>query len=159
MIILILMKISPKYNGTIIGAIFTVASILLTFTFIIPIISIIPAAYIESLVASVVDNEPYSNVGKATINIFLGLLILFITIVLIKSRKNRLSNIQIFWIMIIAYFIVHSLGLYIYLGVSLNYRSDGQLIFAAVESFPISSFGFFGIGLLIDFVKKPIVKE
>jgi len=153
------MKISPKYNGTIIGAIFTVASLLLTITFVIPIISIIPAAYIESLVASVVDNEPYSNVGKATLNTFLGLLIIFITVVLIKSRKTRLSNVQIILTMIIAYFIVHSLGFYIYWGVSLNYRSDGQLIFAAVNSFPFSSFGFVFIGFLIDIVKKPLVKR
>src|SRR5690554_228393 len=153
------MKISPKYNGTIIGAIFTVASIFLTFTFVIPIISIIPAAYIESLVASVVDNEPYSNVGKATLNTFLGLLIIFITVVLIKSRKTRFSNIHVILTMIIAYFIVHSLGFYIYWGVSLNYRSDGQLIFAAVDSFPFSSFGFVFIGFLIDIVKKPLVKR
>jgi hypothetical protein len=152
------MKINSNYNGTVIGAIFTVASILLTFTFIVPIISVIPAAYIESLVASIVDNEPYSNVGKATLNTFLGLLIVFVLIVLIKSRRNRMSNVNIILIMIIAYFIVHSLGFYMYWGVSLNYRSDGQLIFAAVDSFPLSSFGFVFIGFLIDIVKKPMVK-
>lgn len=61
------MKINPQYNGTIIGGIFTVVSLLLTLTFIVPILSVILGSLIESLMSSIVDNEPYSNVGIATI--------------------------------------------------------------------------------------------
>lgn len=59
-----IMKINQQYNGTIIGGIFTLSSLLLTLTFIVPIISVIPRAFIESIMYSKVNNEPYSNVGK-----------------------------------------------------------------------------------------------
>jgi hypothetical protein len=52
------------------------------------------------------------------------------------------------------YFIVHALGFYIYWGMSLEFRGDGQLIFAAVDSFPISSWAFIPMGLIIDWVKN-----
>lgn len=148
------MKINPKYNGTIIGGIFTLGSLILTLTFVVPIISIIPAAFIESLVSKVVNNEPYSNVGKGTLLFITGLFIIYLSIVLIRSRKTNYSNSQIVLIMVIGYFIIHSLGFYIYWAISLNFRGDGQLIFAAVESFPISSFGFIIIGLLVDLFKN-----
>ena len=89
------MKINPKYNGTIIGGIFTLGSLILTLTFVVPIISIIPAAFIESLVSKVVNNEPYSNVGKGTLLFITGLFIIYLSIVLIRSRKTNYSNSQI----------------------------------------------------------------
>lgn len=51
------MNISPKYNGTIIGGIFMLGSIILMFTYIIPIITIVPAAFIEDFASKVVDNQ------------------------------------------------------------------------------------------------------
>jgi len=147
------MKIHQQYNGTIIGGIFTVISLLLTLTFIVPILSIIPGAFIESIMSSIVNNEPYSNVGKATILTLVIILILSLILILFKSRKTELKNGHIFGIMVFEYFIIHALGFYIYWATSLNFRSDGQLIFGAVTSFPASSFGFLGIGILIDVVK------
>jgi|SRR5690554_4822585 len=148
------MKINQQYNGTIIGGIFTVISLLLTLTFIIPMLSVIPGALVESIMAMIVDNEPYSNVGKATIAVLIVILIISISLILIKSRKTELSNGQIFGVMVFEYFIIHALGFYIYWGTSLDFRSDGQLIFAAVTTFPASSFGFLGLGLLMDIIKK-----
>ena len=125
-------------------------------TFIVPILSVIPGAFIESIMSSIVDNEPYSNVGKATILTLVIILILSLIIILVKSRKTEFKNEHIFGIMALEYFIIHTLGFYIYWATSLNFRSDGQLIFGAVTSFPASSFGFLGLGILIDMVKtKP----
>ena len=147
------MKINQQYNATIIGGIFTLISLLLTLTFIVPILSVIPGAFIESIMSSIVDNEPYSNVGKATILTLVIILVLSLIVILFKSRKTEFKNGHIFGIMVFEYFIIHALGLYIYWATSLNFRSDGQLIFGAVTSFPVSSFGFLGLGVLIDMVK------
>ena len=148
------MKINQQYNGTIIGGIFTVGSLLLTLTFIVPIFSVLPGALIESIMSSIVNNEPYSNVGKATIATLVIILIFSIIVILIKSKKTEFKNGHIIGIMAIEYFIIHSLGFYIYWATSLNFRGDGQLIFGAVTSFPASSFGFVTLGILIDSVKN-----
>jgi len=148
------MKINQQYNGTIIGGIFTLSSLFLTLTFVVPILSVIPGAFIESLMSSIVDNEPYSKVGKATIITLAVILLLSLIIILVKSRKIELKNGHIVGIMLFEYFIIHSLGFYIYWATSLNFRSDGQLIFGAVTSFPVSSFGFIGLGILIDVIKN-----
>jgi DMSO/TMAO reductase YedYZ heme-binding membrane subunit len=154
------MKINQQYNGTIIGGIFTLVSLLLTLTFIIPILSVLPGVFIESMMPSLVDNEPYSNIGKATIMTLVIIMIISIAIILIKARKTKISNGQMFGVMAFEYFIIHSLGFYIYWATSLNFRSDGQLIFGAVNSFPASSFGFIGIGIIIDLIKtKQLEKE
>ncbi len=153
------MKINQQHNGTIIGGIFTLGSLLLTLTFFIPILSVIPGVYIESIISSIIDNEPYSNVGKATILTLVIILILSLIIILFKSRKTKFKNGHIFGIMVFEYFIIHTLGFYIYWATSLNFRSDGQLIFGAVTSFPISSFGFLGLGILIDMVKTNKIND
>ncbi len=129
-------------------------SLLLTLTFIIPMLSVFPGALVESIIALIVDNEPYSNVGKATIAVLIVILMISISLILIKSRKTELSNAQIFGVMVFEYFVIHALGFYVYWGTSLDFKSDGQLIFTAVKSFPANSFGFLGLGLLMDIIKK-----
>ena len=61
------MKIAKSKGGVTIGALFTVVSFLLTWTFIVPIISVLPGMLFESIAERLVDTEPYSNVGKTTI--------------------------------------------------------------------------------------------
>ncbi len=147
---------NKEYNGTIIGGIFTVVSLVLTITFVVPIFSVIPGSLIEAIMSSIVHNEPYSNVGKATILTLALILTFSLLIILYQSRKTEFSNGHIVGVMFFEYFIIHALGFYIYWATSLNFRSDGQLIFGAVKSFPASSWGFLGIGLLIDLIKiKP----
>lgn len=153
------MKISKTKSGVIIGTIFTVASLVLTVTFIVPIISVFPGMIFETIAENLIDNDPYSNVGKLTILLltitFISTLIFCLLSIKKKTKKGEdISNRRIITIMSLMYFIVHSLGFYIYWGVSLDFRSDGQLIFGAVISYPISSFVFIFIGLLIDTVKN-----
>src|SRR5690606_27482168 len=70
------------------------------------------------------------------------------------SKNGQISRRRIIIVMTILYFIVHPLGFYIYWGHVLNFRSDGQLIFAAVDSYPKSGWTFILIGLSIDGVKN-----
>jgi hypothetical protein len=141
------MKLSKNKSGFIIGLIFTVASLLLTATFIVPIISVFPGMLFETIAEKCINNDPYSNVGKLTILLltitFISTLLFFLYTLKNKSNNGEeISNKRIIAIMSLLYFIVHSLGFYIYWGVSLNFRSDGQLIFGAILSYPISSFVF-----------------
>ena len=153
------MKISKAKSGLIIGAIFTIASLLLTATFVVPIISVLPGMLFETIAQNCINNDPYSNVGKLTILLltitFILILILCLLSIRSKTKKGEdVSNKRIIAIFLLTYFIVHSLGFYIFWGVSSGFRSDGQLIFGAVISHPISSFAFVFIGLLIDFAKN-----
>lgn len=56
--------------------------------------------------------------------------------------------------MLLFYFIVHPLVFYLYWGIQLDFRSDGQLIMEAIRTFPISSLSFIFIGIMIDIVKN-----
>ncbi len=56
--------------------------------------------------------------------------------------------------MSLLFFIVHSLGFYIYWGAELGFKSDGQLAFGVINSFPTSSWAFIIIGLTIDIIKN-----
>jgi len=153
------MKIGKSNSGLIIGAIFTGVSLLLTVTFIVPIISVSPGIIFEAIAKKLINNEPYSNVGKLTI-LLLGLIFLLTLILCLMwirktvTKGEQISKGRIIGVMLLIYFIVHPLLFYIYWGVALNFRSDGQLIFRAIKSFPISSFVFVLIGLSIDKVKN-----
>lgn len=150
------MKVNQELNGTIIGAIFSASSLLLTWTFIVPLVSILPGLVVESIMSSIIDNEPYSNVGKATLIALISIFVVSIVLILIKARKRPISNRQMFVIMAGEFFLVHSVGFYIYWA-TLNFRGDGQLIFGVLASFPASSFVFVALGFLIDWVKVKTV--
>ncbi|MGV6861376.1 MAG: hypothetical protein ACWA41_06365 [Putridiphycobacter sp.] len=147
------MKINSKYNGTILGGIFTVGSFLLTFTFFVPILSILPGVLVEYIVSKLINNSPYSNVGKWTIIILFAILLMTIIFIFNEIRKKQLSNKDIISIMVLEYFIFHSLGFYLYWAIALNFKGDGQLVFGAISSFPLSSLGFVMLGVLIDLFK------
>ena len=150
----------PKnYSGLTIGSVFTVLSLLSTLTFIVPIISVLSGVMFETISKALINNDPYSNVGKLTIllltlTLILTIIISLISIKSIVAKTGQFSRGGIIVIMIITYLIVHPLGFYIYWGLGLDFRSDGQLIFGAKTSFPVSSFTFLFIGLLIDIVKN-----
>ncbi len=157
------MKISKEKSGLIIGTIFTGVSLLLTVTFIVPIISVFPGMIFETIAENFISNNLYSNVGKLTILLLsvTFILTLILSLLALKNKIKRgeeISNRRIVGVLSLFYFIVHSLGFYTYWGVYLDFVSDGQLIFGAVISFPISSFSFVLIGLMIDFVKKSNLK-
>ncbi|WP_262151914.1 hypothetical protein [Chryseobacterium foetidum] len=144
-----------KYFAFRIGIIFTTMSLLLTLTFVVPIFSVLHATPVEILACGLVDNNPYSNVGKLAIFILATILLLFLFVIfkVIKNEAKRHSDksgFEILVMMLIFYFIVHPLGFYLYWGAFLNFENDGQLIFSVVDSFPYSSLSFMVFGLFID---------
>lgn len=150
---------TSKNNGLIVGAIFTVCSFLLTFTFVVPVISVLPGVFLEATAKKIISNNPYSNVGKLTTLLLTIVFLVEIVLILLythkkASEKQTVSKGKIMLFMFAFYFIVHPLGFYVYWGLFLNFRGDGQVIFAAVVSFPISSLLFVLFGLLIDCTYK-----
>ncbi|UII24407.1 hypothetical protein LVD15_13855 [Fulvivirga maritima] len=153
-----------KHKGTKVGLIFTVGSLLLTLTYVIPIISVLPRILAEKLVAMFVDPDPYSNVSKGVIIILsVGLALVITGFLIIEryelKRGKAVHKRLIYLLMTIIYFILHPLGFYIYWALVLDYRNDGQLIFGAINSFPVSSIGFVIIGYLIDRIKRIIINS
>ncbi|HEY5744911.1 MAG TPA: hypothetical protein VIU12_02435 [Chryseolinea sp.] len=153
------MKEERNFDGLMLGIVFTFGSLLLTLTFFVPIISVLPGVIVETVAKGLVDNDPYSNVGKATTILLAIFFVIALSISLFKIRRTtmrdgKISKTKIAIVMTFMFFIVHSLGFYIYWGVALHYRGDGQLIFAAVDSFPKSSWTFIPIGLIIDVTRN-----
>ena len=159
-----IMAVVNKYGSLKIGIFFSIVSLCSTITYIIPIISVIPGVIVEKLVSDCINNEPYSNVGKLTILVFSLMLILLLILSMhhiskVVKKKRFLERETVIITMLILSPIVHSLGFYIYWGTVLNYRGDGQLIFSAVNSFPVSSLVFITIGALIDLTKSRAIKR
>jgi len=149
------MKIPQRRQGLIPGSMLTVCFLALTFTFIVPIIFVLPGALVESIASQVVNNNPYSNVGLRTIEILSVLLAGAFILALVHISNRRVKGLpvsqgRIIVLLLLLSFFIHPLGFYIYWGVALHFRSDGQLIFAAIYSFPFSSFAFPVVGLLMD---------
>ena len=154
------------YTATKIGACFTGVCLLLTLTIVIPVFSMILGSLLEAVAKGLVDNQPYSNVGKLTILLLLIIFIVTFIIVLVRIRKTavRISKVyqkkqfsiskkKIILILFLFYFIVHPLVFYIYWGVQFDFRPDGQLVMEAIKTFPISSILFIPIGIMMDVVK------
>ena len=157
------MKIAKKNTGLTIGSIFTGASLLLTATYNVPIISVLPGILFENISENLVNNSPYSNVGRTTIVLLSTLFLLAMSFSLLwvkheTAKKGEISAGQVIAIMFILYFIIHPLGFYIYWAVALNFKSDGQLMLGATRSYPFSGLTFIFIGLAIDLVKNKYLK-
>lgn len=152
--------------GLKIGIVFSVISFLMTFTFLVPIFSVIPGSFLIELITSVFINENVdNNIGKIVLIILSTIMIIFLLLVLkgikkIASKQLLLNKTEIILIMIFFYFIIHPLGFYIYWALFLNFVGDGQIIFEAATSFPYSSISFILLGILIDLVwKKEYIKH
>jgi hypothetical protein len=157
------MKIPEHHQGLIFGSMLTVCCLVLTFTFIVPIVFVLPGVVVESIASHVVNNDPYSNVGICTIIILCVLLTGALMAALLHIRRRRAKGMSVsqgraIVLLLLLSFIIHPLGFYIYWGVVLQFRSDGQLIFAAFNSFPFSSFAFPIIGFLMDWAaRRPVM--
>jgi len=146
-------------RGLYIAGIFTCIALLLTATFVVPMIAVMPGILFEEIASKFIVGDPYSNVGKMTIALLSLSLAAFLILMTYWMKctisiSGDLSSRQIVIALLLFFFIVHPLGYYIYWGVGLNFRSDGQLIFAAVGTYPFTCLAFVPIGLLIDLLRK-----
>ncbi len=146
-----------KFSGTFIGLIISIISFCLTFTIIIPVFSLFPAALIESFSSLFVSNNPYYKVVYLTIFLLTFLLLVsyvLLYLFIIKKQKlnSKLTLKNYVFFMLILFFIIHPIGFYIYWGIKYDFKSDGQMIFEVYYSFPFSSLLFVFFGLIIDII-------
>lgn len=123
---------------------------------------------IEGIMVKLIGKEPYSNVG---ISVILVLIIasIGVSIFYFSSEAKRVKESTSFRIdlflgyMFIQFLIIHPLVFYINWGIKLNFRGDGQLIFGIMDTFPISSLSFVGLGLITEIIrvkyKAPNIKK
>ena len=152
-----------KHLGFVIGGIFSLISILLTFTFAVPMLSVLPGFFLQDLISDLFPNLTYEESGKVTTAV---LLIVFCLAIFFafrrvntwkdKTAKNR--KIELVIIMLIVYLLVHPLGFYTYWALYLNFKSDAQIIFDSLVSFPFSSLSFVLIGPLVDYYYTTNIK-
>lgn len=144
-----------NYRATKIGAVFTVVSIALTFTYLVPVITVgLAGIFFERLAAAAVTANEIGKVTTLMLAIVLVLVLapMFYAAWRVARKGCVLSKGEIISYMLLLYFIVHPLGFYMYWGMALHYRMDGQLIFASLISFPFSSLFFLAFCFVLDVI-------
>jgi hypothetical protein len=153
-----------KYIGTLVGLGFAIPGLLtlvsvdmMVFMFI-PILSFVPiAAPLELLGIGLFDD--YAMTALLVLfglTVAFGLSSYYFFKQLIKDRQeNRTLNMVRFW----GYFglqliIIHPLIFYVWAFDNSGSSGDGQFIFGAFETFPLSSGLFLILGIVIDYMKN-----
>lgn len=145
-----------KYEATKLGTAIAIFSILLTSTYIIPLLTNIPIGLsLEWIFNSMFKNSSYRVIA---IGVLLSLITIFIVVGFyyvkqIKKDKKAdkgFSRQNLFLFYITLYFIIHPLVFYIWATINAHRASDGQFVYGIVETFPISSIIFPLIGFGID---------
>lgn len=145
-----------KIRATLIGLVFTVVSFLSIFTFIVPIVIVLPVAlFFENILGP----ASYEKIGTTAIIVLSGialstLLGLFIYVFKLTKKGKEISISSIILFLFAFSFIIHPLGFYIYVSTNWRMANDGQFIFAILPPFGITSFSYFVIGLIIDLTRS-----
>lgn len=144
-----------KYSGTIIGGIFTLVVFVTTFTIVIPIITLILPAFLESILSLFIENKDYKPIGIGVIIILLFSFI-FTTFIMLRAILIKGNNTKkTLWIYFaIQFFIIPVIVFYLKTSSDWNQASDEQFFFGIFEVFPISSLAFITIGVLVDVLRN-----
>lgn len=143
-------------QASIISLIFTLVSFLCTFTFIVPLIQIVPVA---SILEDVFGPASYEKIGTRSI-LFLSILTLlllaaFFTTTYVNIRKGQENSVGgfIFFLLLLS-FIIQPLGFFLYVSTNWSMANDGQFIFAVFQPFAITSFSYILVGLVTDLIRN-----
>lgn len=121
-------------NPLLVGIIYCLLGILLTFTFIVPLIHFILGIITESILTFFVTDLTNPLIGKMMISILSLILVLYLyfstkSIVNSIHSTGYVTKTTIFSDLVLLHFIVHPLVFYCRWGLNTNFRGDGQLIF------------------------------
>lgn len=144
-----------KFSGTIIGGIFTLVVFVATFTLVIPIITLILPALLESILSLFMQDKDYKPIGIGVLIIlllgFIFATFIMLRAILIKGKSTK-STLWIYFS--IQFFIIPVIVFYVRTSSDWNQASDGQFFFGILEVFPISSLAFITIGVLVDVLRN-----
>lgn len=148
------MNFPNKYKGLIYGIIFTASSILISRTIFLPALSILPGVSIKNIVESIIASNDIKVTLYYTNLIYIALILIILGIFIYNSYVSILKNYHYLITLTSIYFLIHPLGFNILWAIKLNYKSDGQLLFYASETFLWSSWSFLFLGGFIDLIKR-----
>lgn len=151
-------KIINKFSGNIPkGFLFSIISFLSTYTIVIPIMVVTYVGTLLEFFASLfIPKNSHLRLPEFVIItlIFLTILVFFVSASIQRKRYIEKLPYSNLWTFILLFITINALGFYVYWGVMLNFKSDGQLIFISFESFKYSSLAFIPIGILLEISKK-----
>lgn len=81
---------NDKHSGTIIGGIFTLVVFVTTFTIVIPIITLILPAFLESILSLFIENKDYKPIGIGVIILLFGFI--FATFIMLRAILIKGNN-------------------------------------------------------------------
>lgn len=148
-----------KYKATFIGLFFTVTCLLLYYTFIIPLLTILPLSLpLEIIFNGIYPGQSYAKTGRGVIISLTVVLIVLSFIFFTKfyrqiKETQSYKSLQIIFYFILLQFVIHPLVFYIDLSNDWSRASDGQFFLGAADTFQLSSLTFLIIGIAIDGLK------
>lgn len=154
-----------EYKATFIGLIFSVSCFLLYYTFIVPLLIMLPLSLtLEVVFKGIYPDQVYSKTGQGVVTsltiIFVTISVTFFTKIIRQIKDTQTYKIgQVILFMTLLLFIVHPLVFYIDLSNDWSRASDGQFILSIGETFQMSSWTFIIIGIVIDSLKIYIQKH
>jgi len=157
--------VQNKYEAAKIGTIIAIFSIILSSTYIVPILSNLPIGLpLELIFSKIFNNANYrANAIGVTLSLFsIFLVVGFYYIKQIQEDKkagNRYNKKKLIFFFIIQFFIIHPLLFYIWAAINAHHANDGQFVFGIVATFPISSFIFPVIGYGIDKINNSELRD
>lgn len=137
-----------------IGAIFTIVSFISTFSIVVPMYTVMPAALIEQAASNSFPFLTAAKTGITMILLLFSLLVMALIVTFYRIKKlskvhQRQSTIEIIGFMLTFWLFAHSLGFYLFWGVVQNFSIDALYLISSVYSFPFSSFFFIFVGFLM----------
>ena len=129
-----------------IGIRFTLISLLLTITVLVPVYSVMLGVGLQYVIRQILGAS--RPVVITTTIVILFILLLLSLLFTVRSRKDKeLNNQQVKMVMAVQYIIIQPLGFYLLWAIFLDFQTDGQIMWAAVVSHPVSSFWFIAVGI------------
>ena len=140
-----------KYIASIIGLLFSLGGFISTFTFVLPILTLIPSLILEYLFSLFFGENTYKYIGISVIvtlifTIFISSYFLLKTI----TRQPEKINKELIFYFLVLYFVIPPTFFFVNTSGNWDKASDGQFFLGIFETFPESCVSFFFIGIFID---------
>jgi len=153
-------KMTSKYAATIMGTVIAIICFASTWTYIVPMLTIIPIGLpLELVFGKIFETSSYAATSTG---VLLTLIALFLIVGLWfvkqiekdKREQQNFNSIRLIFFFAAQLVIIHPLVFYFWATMNSQNAGDGQFMFGMVETFPISSVLFAILGLTIDRIKN-----
>ena len=150
-------NIEGKYTASIFGLLFTAILFISTFTLVIPLLTLLLPGLLEIIVSTIIGDSEHKTILFSVISC---LVIIFIITTYssfkVILRKKELLKKELIYYFTFQVFIIPSIFFYAETFRDGNWdrASDGQFFLGIIEVFPLSSFSFIIIGVIIDIIRN-----